>query len=74
MELVGSIRGEMQQRVKDGFSILTPTADAVRIFGESLKISRIAAVPQSHFRPRPILKLLVTLDKGILGVNDNTGR
>ena len=40
--------GEMQQRVQDGFSTLLPTADAVRIFEQSLKLSRIAAAPQKN--------------------------
>ena len=39
-------RGEMLQHVKDGFSILLPAADLVRLFRDKLKISRIAAVPQ----------------------------
>ena len=34
----------MQQRIKDGFIILLPAVDTVRMFGEKLKIYRIAAV------------------------------
>ena len=52
------IRGEMHRRNKDGFSILLPAADAIQLFGERLKLSRIAAVPQAHFCPRLILNLL----------------
>ena len=51
------IQGEMQRSIKDGFSILLPAADVIRLFGEKLKIYHIAAVPQTHFRPRLILNL-----------------
>ena len=32
-EMLGFIRGEMQQRVQDGFSILLHATDTVRVFG-----------------------------------------
>ena len=51
------IRGEMQRRIKDGFSILLPAADAIRLFGEILELSHLLAVPRAHFRPRLILNL-----------------
>ena len=40
------IHWETQKRVQDGFIILLPVADVVHIFGEKLKLSRIAAVPR----------------------------
>ena len=42
------IRGEVQRRIKDGFRILLPAADAIQLFGEKLKLSCIAAVTQAH--------------------------
>ena len=68
------IRGEIKPRVQDGFSILFLAAAAVQIFGENLKLSRITAVPQAHFRLRLILNLLAKPDKGMPSVNNTTGR
>ena len=48
---------EMRHCVRDGFSILLPAADTVRVFGDKLKISCIAAVPQEHQRLRLIINL-----------------
>ena len=47
-EMTSFIRGEMQRRIKYGFSILLPAAGAIRLFGEKLKLSHIAAMPQAH--------------------------
>ena len=47
-EMTAFIRGELHQHVPDGFSILLPVADVVRLFGDNLKLSRITAVPQEH--------------------------
>ena len=47
-EMVGFIQEKMQQRVQDGFSILLPAADTVRIFGERINIYHIAEVPQAQ--------------------------
>ena len=68
------IRGELRRRIKDGFSILLPAADAMRLFGEKLKLSRIAAVPQSHRCPRLILDLSAQPDSNTLSVNETTDR
>ena len=68
------IQGDMQMRIKYCFIILLPIADEVRLFGEKLKFSRIAAVTQAHFRPRLILKLSEKLDDVIPSVNDTTNR
>ena len=46
--MVRFIRGEIQRRVQDGFSILLPVADAVRGFGAKIKLPCIAVVPQAH--------------------------
>ena len=43
--------------MKDGFSILLLVADAIRLFGEKLKLSLIVAVHQIHCRLRLILNL-----------------
>ena len=43
--------------MKYGFGILLPEADAVRLFGEKLKLSFIEAVPQGQRRLRNILYL-----------------
>ena len=66
------IWGDIQIRIKDGFSILLPAADAVRLFGENLKLSCIVAVPQAHRRPRLILNLKAKLEGGMSSVNDTT--
>ena len=34
--------------VSQGFSILLSAAESVQVFGENIKLSRIAAVPQAH--------------------------
>ena len=73
-EMTSFIRGEMQQRIKDGFSILLPAADAIQLFGERLKLSRIAAVPHAHCRPRLILNLLAQPDSDTISVNKTTDR
>ena len=44
------------------------------MFGEQLKLSRIAAVPQAQRRPRLILNLLTPPDKETPSVNDTTDR
>ena len=44
-EMNSFIRGDIQRRVKDGFSILLLAADVIRLFGERLKLSRIMSVP-----------------------------
>ena len=68
------IWGEMQRRIKDGFIILLPSADAIRPFGERLKISRITAVPQTHRHPQLILNLSVHPDSDTPSVNETTNR
>ena len=73
-EMTLFIRGELRQRIKDGFSILLLTADNMRLFGEKLKLSRIAAVPQAHHRPRLILNLSAQPDSNTLSVNETTNR
>ena len=49
-------------------------ADAVRLFGEKMKLSCIAALPQAHRSPRLILNLSEITDKGTPGVNKTTNR
>ena len=46
----------------------------MRLFGEKLKLSRIAAVPQVHRRPRLILNLSAQPDSNTLSVNETTDR
>ena len=64
----------MQQRIKHGFSILLSAADAISLFGEKLKISRIAAVPQANLRPRLILNLPEQPDSDMPRINKTTDR
>ena len=73
-ETVRFIWGEMQRRIQDGFSILLPGADAVRLFGGKIKLFRIVAVSEVHFQPRLILNLSDKPDKGAPSVNDTTDR
>ena len=56
-DVVGFIGREMQRMLQYGFRILLPAADIVRIFGERIKLSRIAEVLQAHLWPRLILNL-----------------
>ena len=46
-EMKAFIRGELHHCVLDGFSILLTAVDVVRLFGDNLKLSRIAAVPKN---------------------------
>ena len=68
------VRGEIQSRIKDGFIIILPVADAVQLFGEKLKLSRIVLVPQSHRHTCLILNLSTKSDVGMPSVNDTTNR
>ena len=68
------IWGDMQQRIKDGFSILLSAADAISLFGDKLKISCIAAVPQAHLRPRLILNLSEQPDSDMPRIKKTTNR
>ena len=72
--MVSFIRGELWWQIKDGFSILLSAEDDVRLFGEKLKLFRIAAVPQAQRRLRLILNLLVPPNKETPSVNDTTDR
>ena len=63
---------EIRQCVQDGIIIFLKAADTVRLFGENLKLYRIAAVPQYHRRPRLILNLLAKSDKCTPSANDTT--
>ena len=72
--MVSFIREELRRRVQDGFSILLSTKGAVQLFGEKLKLPRIAAVPQSQRRPYRILNLLAPPDKETPSVNNATDR
>ena len=47
-DMVSFIRGELWRWIQDGFSILLSAEDSVRLFGEKLKLSRIAEVPQDQ--------------------------
>ena len=64
----------MQQRIKDGFSILLPAEYAIRLCGERLKLYRMAAVPQAHRCPRLILNLFAQPDSDTPSVNETTNR
>ena len=49
--------GDMQRRIKDSFIILLTEEDAMRLFGDTLKLTRIAALYQAHRQPRLIINL-----------------
>ena len=68
------IRGGLRRQVQDGFSILLSAKYAVKLFGEKLKLSHIAAVPRSQLQPRLILNLLAPPDKDTPSVKDTTDR
>ena len=73
-EMTAFVWGEIQRRIKDGFNILLPAADAIRLFGEKLKISCITAVLQSHHHPRLFLDLLEKPYSDTPSVNESTDR
>ena len=73
-DMVSFIRGELRWQVQDGFSILLSAEDAVQLFGEKLKPSRIAAVPQAQRQPRLILDLSAPPDNETPSVNNTTDR
>ena len=60
--------------MQDGFSILFPETDTVRLFREKLKLSQITAVPQEHRRLQIILTLLEKINEGTTSVNETTVR
>ena len=64
----------MQLRIKDSFSILLLVADVIQIFGERLKLPRIAVVPEAYLCPRLILNLPAQRDSDNLSVNQTTNR
>ena len=64
----------MRRIIKDGFSILLLAADAMRLFGERLNLSRILAMHQTHHRLRLILNLSAQPDSNTLSVNETTDR
>ena len=68
-KMIAFIRGDLHQRVQDGFSILLPEVYTVRVFRETLKLYCIVAVPQEHRRTCLILNLLTQPGKGTSGVN-----
>ena len=68
--MVSFIRGELWRRVQDGFSILLSDKDDVRLFGDKLNLSRIAAAPQAQSQPRLILNLSEQPDKDTPSVNN----
>ena len=73
-EMTSFVRGELRRRIKDGFSILLPVADAMQLFGRRLNLSRIVAVPQSHRRPCLVLNLSMQPYSDTIGVNETTNR
>ena len=68
------IQGELWRWVQDGFSILLSADNDVRLFGEKLKLSCIAAVPQAQRRLCLILNLSAQPDKETPSVNVTTDR
>ena len=74
LEMNSFIRGELWRRIKDGFSILLPVADAMQLFGERLKLSCIAAVLQAHRHPCLTLNLSAQPESDTLSVNETTNR
>ena len=73
-EMTTFVWGYIQRRIKDVFGILLPAEDAIQLFGERLKLSQIAAVPQSHRPPRIILNLLARPDSDTPSINETTNR
>ena len=68
------IRGDMRQHVQCCFRILLPAVNAVRVFGDKLKLSCIDAAHQDHLRPCLITKPLKNPDEGMPSVNETTER
>ena len=72
--MISFIQGEIQRKIKDGFGILFPAANAIRLFGERLKLSCIAGVPQAHRRPRLVFNLSAQTDSEIPSTNETTDK
>ena len=70
--MVQFIRGGMQRRFQDVFSILLTAKDNVQVFGEHLELYRIKAFPEAHRRLHLILNLSAKPDKKNPSVNDTT--
>ena len=64
----------MQRRIKDGFSILLLVADAIRLFGEKLKLSCIAVAPQEYRHLHLIFNLSSQTDSDTPSVNETTNK
>ena len=73
-KMTSFIQGEMQQRIKYGFSIFLLAEDAIILFEKKLKLSCITEVPHSYRRPGLILNLLSHSDSDTLIVYENTDR
>ena len=73
-EMTVFTRENMQRRIKNGFSILLLATDAIGIFRENLKLSRIAAMPQAHRRACLILNPSAQPDLDTPIVNETTNR
>ena len=73
-EMTSIVRGEIHWKTKEGFSILLLPADAIRLFGERLKLYCITAAPQEHCCPRLILNMLAQPDSDTPCVNDTTDK
>ena len=74
LEMTAFIRGEIQRRIKNGFSILLVAAYTIRLFGGDPKLSHIAEVPQAYHCMRLILNLSSQTDTNTPIINNSINR
>ena len=65
---------DMWQPMRYGFRILLPASYLFRVFGDNLKLSHIAVVPQEHRMMRLILTLLGKPNEVTPSLKDTTDR
>ena len=68
------IHREMRQHMRYSFNIIIPVSDMVLEFGEKLKPSHIAYVPQEHRQILLIINLPENTNKVMPSVHNNTCR
>ena len=66
------IHREMQKCVQHGFRILLLEAYTVRVFGDKMNLSYIAAVPQEHGQTCLIVNLAEKPNEGTPSINNTT--
>ena len=68
-DAVNFVREELLERTKRGFRIILTKAEALKHFGNRLRISRLVSVDQVNMKPRLICNYTAAPDPTIYSVN-----